>query len=67
MAKWAPWEGEEDHGRRKNSLLRFVACCIILANFIIIVFVILVVAQAREIKYLTKVEFGLVDQVTEDW
>ena len=54
MKTWAPWHGE-DQKTGKESLLRFVTCCIIVTNLLIIIFGIAAATRAANVRSLTKV------------
>ena len=63
----APWD-DKDHQTGKHELLRFVTCCIVVTNFLIIFFGILAATRASRVGKLTEVELGtVVGQVVEDW
>ena len=48
-------------------MLRSVTICIIITNFMIIVFGVLAASRASRVHQLTQVQLGLVEQLKDDW
>ena len=62
LKSWAPWEGKA-HDQGKKALLRSVTICIIITNFMIIVFGVLAASRASRVQKLTQVDLGLIEQL----
>ena len=48
LKRWAPWEGKA-HDQGKKALLRSVTICVIVTNFMIIVFGVLAAQRAGRV------------------
>ena len=48
LKRWAPWEGKA-HDQGKKALLRSVTICVIITNFMIIVFGVLAAQRAGRV------------------